>query len=157
MFQDRAFVSKSFCLWLVVTGTFTAPVAAQSARTRTTVTVAAQTAPAGPVRPLTVDDAVRLALEQNLDLQVERVNPRISDLSIALARTAWTPAISTTLTTTGRDAPVNSFLSGAPDKVTSGLFSTGVTARQAFLWGGNASFSWDSSRSTTNNQFSRRA
>jgi outer membrane protein TolC len=103
---------------------------------------------------LTIDEAVQLALEQNLNLQVERFNPQLSDLSIAQARTAWTPAIRTTFTTTGRDAPVNSFLSGAQDKVTSGLFSTAVDATQVFPWGGTASVSWDSSRSTTNNLFS---
>ena len=106
------------------------------------------------MRRLTIDDAVRMALEQNLNVQVERFNPLISDLSIAQARTAWTPSIRTTLTTTGRDAPVNSFLSGAQDKVTSGAVSTAVEATEAFPWGGSAAFSWDNSRSTTNNQFS---
>lgn len=118
------------------------------------VAVRAQTPASGSVRRLTIDDAVRLALEQNLSLRVERFNPQISDLSLAQARTAWTPAVRTTLTTTGRDAPVNSFLSGAQNKVTSGLFSSAVDVTQAFPWGGSASASWDSSRSTTNNLFS---
>jgi hypothetical protein len=46
---------------------------------------------AGPVRKLTMDESVRLALEQNLDLRVERLNPRIADENVALAQSAWMP------------------------------------------------------------------
>ena len=44
---------------------------------------------AGPVRRLSVDDAVSLALEQNLGITIERMNPQIQDLAVALAKTAW--------------------------------------------------------------------
>lgn len=143
---------SSTCLSFLVSAALPSAVSAQLLNLIARNRAVAQTATAA--RRLTIDDAVRMALEQNLNLQVERFNPQLSDLSIAQARTAWTPAIKTTITTTGRDAPVNSFLSGAQDKVTSGLFLTAVEASQAFPWGGSASLSWDSSRSTTNNLFS---
>ena len=54
------------------------------------------------VRELSVDDAVALALEQNLDLRVERLNPLIQDLSIAETRSVYTPTLSTTLLTNNR-------------------------------------------------------
>src|SRR4029079_10026473 len=38
---------------------------------------------AGGVRRLSVDDAVRLALEQNLGIQIDRLNPQIQDISVA--------------------------------------------------------------------------
>ena len=42
--------------------------------------------PAAPVRRLSVDEAVRLALEQNLGIQIERLNPQIQDLTIRRPR-----------------------------------------------------------------------
>ena len=36
----------------------------------------------GPVRKLALDEAVQLALEQNLDVQVERINPQLQDFAI---------------------------------------------------------------------------
>ena len=38
------------------------------------------------MRRLSVDDAVQLALEQNLGIQVERFNPQIQDMRIAQTR-----------------------------------------------------------------------
>ncbi len=116
----------------------------------------AQTSPEGPIRRLSVQDAVSLALEQNLNVQVERLNPRISDLSIAQARTAWTPSIGTTFSTTGTDSPVNSFLvaaEGGANKTTDRRLTTEVSYTQLFEWGGTASASWDNSRQTSNSLF----
>jgi len=56
-------------------------------------TAAAQTE-APLVRRLSMDDAVRLALEQNLGIAVERFNPQIEDMSIAQARSFWLPTLS---------------------------------------------------------------
>lgn len=116
----------------------------------------AQTSPEGPIRRLSIQDAVSLALEQNLNVQVERLNPRISDLSIAQARTAWTPSIGTTFSTTGTDSPVNSFLvaaEGGANKTTDRRLTTEVSYTQLFEWGGTASASWDNSRQTSNSLF----
>jgi outer membrane protein TolC len=103
-----------------------------------------------------LDDAVRLALEQNLDIQVDRLNPQISDLDIAQARSAWTPTVSATLATIGSDSPVNSFLvaaEGGATKTSDRRFSTGLGYSQLFPWGGNVLFNWDSFRSTSNSLF----
>ncbi len=60
--------------------------------------VHAQTTPAVPpaaqpavVRPMSIDEAVATALEQNLDLQVQRINPQLRDLDIAVFKTNYTP------------------------------------------------------------------
>src|SRR5512140_1325367 len=66
-----------------------------------------------PLRRLSVDDAVKLALEQNLSLQVQRLNPQIQDLAVAQVKTVWTPTISTTISNANSTSPVSSFLSGA--------------------------------------------
>src|SRR5687767_1223013 len=113
MFHDLRSCARLMCLGLI------APLVLASASRAQAPTTLPASPPPGPIRSLSVDEAVSLALAQNLDLQVERLNPQISDVSIALARTVWTPAVSTTLTTAGRDAPANSFLSGAQEKLTS--------------------------------------
>lgn len=41
---------------------------------------------------LTLDDAVRLALEHNLDIVVQRVVPPTYDLSLAVLQAAYRPA-----------------------------------------------------------------
>ena len=122
------------------------------------ITAAASAQPAQPppqVRRLTVDEAVRTALESNLGVQVARVDPLIQDLSVALARTAWSPTFNSTLQTTSTDTPNNSFLSGAQGTKTSDArFTTNAGVSQILPWGGDYSVGWDGTRSTTTNIFS---
>ncbi|HJN45595.1 MAG: hypothetical protein CL477_12110 [Acidobacteria bacterium] len=107
------------------------------------------------VRHLTVDEAVTLGLEQNLDLRVERLNPQIQDLGVAEARSVYTPMLSTTLQGNNRNSPSNSFLSGGDLKVTDRLLSDSVDVVQDVPWaGGRYSASWDNSHSSTTNIFS---
>ncbi len=110
-------------------------------------------ASAGPVRRLSIDDAVQLALEHNLNIQVQRLNPQIQDLNVARARTNWTPKLQSTLSGNGRRDPVSSILSGGANSVNSGQFSTQVGLSQLLPWGGSYSAAWDSQRSTTDSVF----
>ena len=50
------------------------------------------------VRRLSVDEAVKLALEQNLGIQIERLNPQIQDIAIAQARSSGRRHFTSTLT-----------------------------------------------------------
>ena len=116
--------------------------------------VAAQ-APAAAVRRLTIADAVRLALENNLGVQAARIDPQLQDLGVAQARAAWSPTLTSTFQSASTESPNNSFLSGAQGAKTSDerLNST-VGIEQALPWGGRYSVGWDSVRSTTTNIFS---
>lgn len=106
------------------------------------------------VRRLTVDQAVQAALENNLGVQIARIEPLVQDLSIAQARGVWAPTFNTTLQTTSSDTPSNSFLSGAQGERTSDdRFNTNVALNQALPWGASYSVGWDSARSTTTNIF----
>src|SRR4029453_4275548 len=53
------------------------------------------TAPAqtGPVTRLSADDAVRMALENNLGIQAERLAPQINTFAVAGARAAYPPLL----------------------------------------------------------------
>jgi outer membrane protein TolC len=112
-------------------------------------------AQAGVVRRLSVDDAVGLALEQNLSLQVQRLNPQIQDLAVAQVRTAWTPTISSTISNANSTSPVSSFLSGASNQLVSKNFGVSVQESQALPWyGSNYSVGWTNNRSENNSVFS---
>jgi outer membrane protein TolC len=114
------------------------------------LSASAQTAAPG----LTVEDAVRLALENNLGLRATRLDPQIEDLSVAQARAAWNPTLTSTLQSASIDSPSNSFLSGADEKISDDRLNTNLGVAQTLRWGGRYSVGWDSSRSTTTNIFS---
>ena len=111
--------------------------------------------PAGrPVRDLSVAEAVALALEQNLDLRVERLNPLLQDLSIAEARSVYAPTLSTTLFTNNRSRPATSIFDGSESTITDRLLRDSVDVVQEVPWaGGRYSVNWDGSHSSTNSIF----
>src|ERR1700722_19656851 len=69
--------------------------AQQSAAARKQTPAAApgtpQSAPAGPSVSLTIDEAVKMALDKNLDIAVQRLNPQMYDLSLASVKAAYLP------------------------------------------------------------------
>src|SRR5437660_6605258 len=80
----------------------------------------------GATRPtvrLTLDDAVKFALDRNLDIAVQRLNPEISDIAIAAVKAAYRPALTSTLATQSQTNPSTSVISGAGagQGVTNGL------------------------------------
>jgi len=117
---------------------------------------AAQTTGA-PERRLTIDEAVRLAIDNNLGVQIARFNPQVQDLAVALARSAWTPSFTTVVQGASTSTPNSGFLSGAntgASKTTNGRMLSNVGVLQQTPWGGSYSVGWDSTRSTTTNVFS---
>ncbi|MDG2041177.1 MAG: TolC family protein, partial [Ilumatobacter sp.] len=110
----------------------------------------------GPMRRLSIDEAVTLALEQNLDLQVERLNPRIQDMDVAQARSVYTPVLSSTFTGNNQSNPVTGFLSGAGDQtsVTDRTLRDSVDIVQDVPWaGGRYTAAWDGSHRTSSSVF----
>ena len=114
---------------------------------------AAQPLPPGPVRQLSMEAAISLALQNNLGLRVERINPELQDLAIAQARTVWTPNLTGSLSTTSRTSPISGFFSGATDKLTRDNLATVVGANQVLPWGANYTVGWDTSRSESNSVY----
>jgi outer membrane protein len=102
------------------------------------------------LRRLTLDEAVSLALENNLGLQASRYNPQLQDLNVALARAAWTPALTTRFAQNGNDQPSTGFLSGSATSTHTNQFANNVSVEQRLPSGGLYSVGWDSTRSTTN-------
>jgi len=102
----------------------------------------AQNAAAGPTRRLTIDEAVKLALEHNLGIQIARYNPQAEDLTVAQANAAWVPSFTNTFQKNSQASPNNSFLAGSlGGKTTSAAFTNSalpVAAARA-VFAGNSS------------------
>jgi HAE1 family hydrophobic/amphiphilic exporter-1 len=114
---------------------------------------ATQTADA-QVRRLTVEEAVRLALENNLGIRLARFAPQVEELTLVAAQTAWTPRLTNQLQGTGTDSPNNTFLSGnTGNKTTNRRFLNTFGLQKQLSHGGTYKVGWDGSRLTTNNSF----
>jgi outer membrane protein len=109
----------------------------------------------GPVRRLSIDEAVALALEQNLDLQVERINPQVQDFSISVARSGWVPNFFSTVTRRNQENLPSDIFSGTQSTITEGRVTTQAGVGQNLAWGGaNYQVSWVNGRITSNNDYS---
>jgi len=121
---------------------------------RAAADAAVQQPPAAAGRPLSIDDAVKMALEQNLGIRIQRFDPQIQDTGVALARSSWMPNLATTVSRQSQTQASTSSLSGGATSVQNGTFATGVTLSQSLPTGATYSAAWNSSRFTTTNLFS---
>ena len=111
--------------------------------------------PVRPTRRIAIDDAVTMALEQNLDLRVERLNPQILDLSVADARSVYAPTLQTSFLSNIRNNPTSTIFEGGDVRVTDRLLQDSVDLVQEVPWaGGRYTASWNGSHSSTTNVFS---
>ena len=113
----------------------------------------AATGQTGITKRLSVDEAVALALEQNLNLQVQRLDPELQDLTIAQVKTAWTPLVSSTFSNRSSTSPVSSFFAGAENQLTNDNFGATVQASQLLPWGANYNVQWSNTRLRSNSLF----
>ena len=98
---------------------------------------------------------MRLALENNLGIQIARINPQIQDLAVALARSAWVPTATSTVQSSERQHAEQQLpVRRGRNKTTNGRLESNVGLTQQTPWGGSYSVGWDSSRATTTNLFS---
>lgn len=107
----------------------------------------------GEVRRISIDEAVALALENNLDLQVERINPQVQDLTVAQVRTGYTPTFRTNIDWNDQTQPPASLLAGNASQIVGNNSSYNFGVGALNKWGGNYSVSWNNTRATTNNIF----
>ena len=118
---------------------------------------AAQTpAPARPVVDLTIEDAVKRALERNLDIAVERLNPQTFDLSLAALEATYRTTFTSTLAYRDANQFTTSQTAGAD--ILNTVTLTGNTGfSKNFKWGGgNATVGFNNSRVENSNRFATR-
>ena len=102
---------------------------------------------------LTLDDAVRFALDRNLDIAVQRLNPEINDLALARIRAVYHPSLTSTLATQSLSTPATSTISGggaAGVSVVSGVSTYNGGISQFVPWGGGSfNVALNNNRATT--------
>lgn len=109
---------------------------------------------AGPVVPLTIDEAVKDALDRNLNIAVERLNPQTYDFQISGLRSTYLPSLNSRVSTQSATTPATSQLSGGK-AVNAGNQTFNAGFLQNIPWGGGSlSLNWTNSRATTTNSFS---
>ncbi len=108
--------------------------------------------PSGELK-LTLDDAVRRAVDHNPDLAVVRLGTDVEAARVAESQSAYTPTFDTRFGRSTSAAAPSSFLPGGAAIDTQDWFSSaGLTQR--LRWGGGTwSASWDAARSSTNSPF----
>ena len=109
---------------------------------------------APPARRLTEEEAMRLALENNLGIRLARYEPQLEDLNVLSARANWSPVFTSVYQQGSSEQPPNSLLSGATTNVTSGTILSNAGVGQTLRHGGSYQIGWDATRSTTNSFFS---
>jgi outer membrane protein len=113
-----------------------------------------QTPGSGPMVNLTLDDAIARALERNLDLAVQRLNPLVFDLSLAQQLSFYRPTVNSNISNSSRTNPSSTQLDGGEAVVSdTAVFNGGLD--QAVQWGGgNYTVNWNNNRSASTNAFS---
>lgn len=105
--------------------------------------------------PLTLDEAIRLALENNNDIDSARVSVQIAEFGLRGAQGVYDPVISNESYYESRTTPTSSTLGGAG--ATGSVTQTDFTSAQRFggftpFAGGSYQADFTSTRLTTNNQ-----
>jgi len=103
---------------------------------------------------LSLDEAVRRAVENNPDLAIVRLGTEVEAARVSETRSAFTPMFATTLGRSSTTTPPSNFLLGDRGVNADDWFSSSGV-RQRLPWGsGIWSLSWDAARSATNNPLS---
>ncbi len=102
---------------------------------------------AGTLR-LTVDEAVKMALDRNIDLSAARLDPRISDAEVAAAEGAFRPVFSTGVQRNSELDPPANFLTPVPTH--SAAVTSSVGLGQTLPWLGTSyNLSWNAVHTST--------
>jgi outer membrane protein TolC len=98
---------------------------------------------------LTVDDAVKMALDHNIDLAAERLDPQIGDARVAAATGAFRPAFTTGVQRNNQLQPPASFLIPSPTRNDAMTSRVGLDQKLPWL-GTSYSLSWSTAHTNSN-------
>jgi outer membrane protein TolC len=106
--------------------------------------------------PMTLDEAIARALEQNLDIQSARLTPQMQSYSLLAAHAAFRPTFSATYGYNNSASQSTSQLDGGA-RTTSQRNTFNASLTQALPWyGARLSTTFNNSRTATDNSFSTR-
>lgn len=99
---------------------------------------------------VTADEAVKMALENNLGLQTERLNPRIQELAVSRSLGAYAPTLFGNTSRRSNTSPPTEFLQATALVTTAENFDSSAGVQQQLRWGGgNYQLALSGSRATT--------
>ncbi|HZN10731.1 MAG TPA: TolC family protein, partial [Blastocatellia bacterium] len=103
---------------------------------------------------LTLRDAITMGLENNRDIEVERLNVQINQFDLLAARGAYDPRLTGNLGYERAAIPVASVLAGQNGRLeTDGVVGTANLTQRIPWQGGNLQVIFDNERATTTNLF----
>jgi outer membrane protein TolC len=105
-----------------------------------------------PVVAITLDEAVKFALERNLDIAVQRLNPEINDIAYASIKSVYHPNLTSLISTQSTTNPSTSTISGgaAGQPVIVGVNNYNGGLAQSIPWGGgSATVQLNNTKNTT--------
>ena len=106
-----------------------------------------------PVIQLTVDQAVKMALENNIELSIERLNPQLQDLTLAQTRGTYRPTVNSTLNANSAMPLPTSLLNGG-QRVTNETANANVNIAHTLPWfGTNYTAAFNNGRTNTTSTF----
>ena len=109
--------------------------------------------PNRPIRELRMSDVVQLALEKNLDIAVERLNPQAVDLQIAGLRNTYLPTVTSAIgQRDNTQLPRDQLQGGQRVSVATTTYNAGMT--QNLPWLGSAvNISWNNNKQDSSSSF----
>ncbi len=114
---------------------------------------AVQSPGAGPRVDLTLDEAVARALERNLDLAVQRLNPQVFDLNLAQQLAAYRPTFDTNFQNNSRTNPSQTQLDGGLSVVSDTVSLNSGVSQEVGWGGGRYQVNFNNNRSESTNFF----
>jgi outer membrane protein len=102
-------------------------------------------------RRLSIDEAVTMALEQNLGIRIQRFDPQIQDTSVAQARAFWAPNLTTNFNRNSQTLQSTNAFTGSGLSTLNQSFFNQVVFNQTLRTGAQYSATWFNSRTTTTN------
>ncbi len=112
-------------------------------------TASAQTASAPAVLRLSVDDAVKMAMDANVDLRAARLDPQISDTSVASALGAYRPTVNAGVNSNNQLLPPSSLL--FPVATRTDVNTTSIGLAQRLPWFGTTyNLGWNAIHTNSN-------
>ncbi len=109
-------------------------------------------APGAEGLPLSLDQAIRIALANNQDLNVSVNSAEASQFYLFQNKGIYDPLLTTNVTRFHTDTPTSSELAGA-DVLKNDTWDAGIGLNQLTPWGGTVQFGLTGSRNLTNNSF----
>lgn len=118
-----------------------------------TPVVPGSAAPVSTDLPLKIEEAVAMALEKNLDIAVERLNPTAFDFSLKALRAQFNPALTGTLgANSTTQLPTSQLIGG--ERVVNEQLTYNIGAQQVLpWWGGQYTIGFNNRRQDNNNAF----